>query len=209
MDESRTVSLASPGKARVADWFDDLASALLLKHYLCIGKEKYLITEIEFYLHNSSHPDPYAHRHERQLSCREWYFHRERAAARSFTRKGLDITFGDAKSYGGILIRALRREKDSKDIEGPSKVVDEILDVLKVGHVQDLFREKDWSNKIFQAKAPLFIGTESDMLDVPISITKRHGLSDRHDKDYREAPYRYRIYPEACKKVKQKAVRFI
>lgn len=130
----------------------------------------YQFVEFEFYcLDYNSHKDVFAHCDDLQLkTCSSWYFHRSgnnsahgwkfmndkendqenanwtnprpRAAFRSGTFKGLDITFGEEnKHFGGILIRSIRELKENPIastssmlspgdiIEGPCNTVNKIL----------------------------------------------------------------------------------
>ncbi|KAI0059517.1 hypothetical protein BV25DRAFT_1829053 [Artomyces pyxidatus] len=111
--------------ATVSSHFDEIAEHLL-RHTRIVcqvpaaksvddAEEEYKILELEFYLiKNEFHRDPYAHDHEEQRICGQWYFHRAPRRApftaspttkprcgasldrgyRGGTRKGLDITIG-------------------------------------------------------------------------------------------------------------------
>lgn len=115
------------------------------------------ITELEFYLqdlpNNSTntstntsvsgsqeereydHMDPFPHCMPIQLQPGQWYFHMMSAnrphSFKGGSYKGTDLTFGNSKSYAGILFRAAMMVDDSgckvKSIEGPSLLTDWIL----------------------------------------------------------------------------------
>ena len=93
--------------------------------------------EIEIYYYSKGHPDIFTHSDEIQLKRGCWYFHKKEG---SF--KGLDITFGDGASYGGILLRAIESLDNSVYIEGPSKLVDEILRLHGHKKVRDLLNDE-------------------------------------------------------------------
>ncbi|CAG8622430.1 23102_t:CDS:1 [Cetraspora pellucida] len=120
------------------DFIKDVANFLLRNTRLHLPpKRTFTILEIEFYLRDevNDHCDPFSHGHEHQLTCGEWYFHHVgRFGYRGGSRKGIDITFGSKNRniYGGILIRAIRDDETNQVIEGPSLVVDKILELCDV-----------------------------------------------------------------------------
>src|ERR1043165_4334096 len=94
----------------VADrWFTQIADRLLQGTQLIVGKQPHRFVEAEFYYYNDQHPDVFAHRDPLQLHVGRWYFHRTRGTYRSGSFKGMDLTFGDGKAFGGILIRSIER----------------------------------------------------------------------------------------------------
>lgn len=119
--------------------FHELAGVLLNQTLLEVNKSKYRICEIEFYVHSDAHRDPYAHQHPEQLKFGTWYFHQLKTkkgySFKGGNYKGLDITLGDGKSFVGILIRSI--ESSGERIDGPSLVVDEILNCLKIDSVAE------------------------------------------------------------------------
>ncbi|CAG8591508.1 11392_t:CDS:1 [Funneliformis caledonium] len=118
--------------------FTKIANFLLYHTRFHLPTERtFKFLEIEFYLNDATndHNDPYSHGHEQQLTCGEWYFHHVgKNGYRGGSRKGIDITFGsvDRKIYGGILIRAIQDELTNEVIEGPSLIVDKILETCGV-----------------------------------------------------------------------------
>ncbi len=102
---------------------------------LCAGKNKYELMEIEFYFNdNLNHQDTNTHGCKTQKQSNAWYLHQHKNCAdfKSGNYKGLDITFGDKNSYGGILIRGIKKISGDNVIAGPSKCVDEIMDSLNI-----------------------------------------------------------------------------
>ncbi|KAI8379321.1 uncharacterized protein BYT42DRAFT_613641 [Radiomyces spectabilis] len=130
--------------------FDRIASAMLLDYDLCIGENRYNMLEVEGYLKTQPehfHADPFCHGHPLQKRSGAWFFHHVGLSHgfRGGSRKGVDITVGDAKegSAGGMLIRAIQNESTGQLIEGPSLVVNEILSVLGESSIKNLV-ESHW-----------------------------------------------------------------
>ncbi|CAG8484578.1 hypothetical protein C2G38_2166252 [Gigaspora rosea] len=137
------------------DLAKNIANFLLRSTRLHLPPERtFTILEIEFYLRDevNDHFDPFSHGHEHQQTCGEWYFHHVgRLGYRGGSRKGIDITFGSKNRniYGGILIRAIRDDKTNQVIEGPSLVVDKILELCGVDQEGGIRRlvEIKWKGK--------------------------------------------------------------
>jgi len=55
---------------------------------------RFRLVEIEFYLKGGKHNDIFTHCNKDQLSCGEWYFHKQKEGYKGGSYKGLDITFG-------------------------------------------------------------------------------------------------------------------
>jgi hypothetical protein len=108
----------------------------IFKCSLLINGKPYRIIELEYYLYNNDHPDPFVHQHEEQKLSNCWYFRRKGG-----TFKGLDLTLGNNSSYFGVLIRTMETldAKNPEIISGPCKVVDKILELYGVNLVNDLF----------------------------------------------------------------------
>ena len=100
--------------------FDKLADCILNDIALVINDKEYSICDIEFYMYNSSHPDRYTSRDERQLRDGELIFYENR----------LEITLGDRDTYFGILIRSLL-ETDTGVMYSADKLLDQqVIDSL-------------------------------------------------------------------------------
>ena len=107
--------------------FNYIAEKLFKDYQLRVNSSYYRLLDIEFYYHaNDVHEDVYAHKHPTQLERGKWYFH----------ASGIDITFGNGKNHGGILIRAIAKisnkgNKDKhfieKEFHGPLIVKTELL----------------------------------------------------------------------------------
>ena len=102
--------------------FDEAAKFLLNEAQISVGEIAYEIVEIEFYYYHPNHQDPYIHGHDKQKEMGHWYFH----------GAGVDITFGDEKTFGGILIRGIKRGEQF--FSGPINSVDELLN--QIGDVE-------------------------------------------------------------------------
>lgn len=112
--------------------FSKLAKYLMNGFILVINKDKYQICEIEFYLNDGIHVDPFIHGDPHQSKIGRWYFHRQNSKGyKSGSFKGVDITFGynktNKKFLGGILIRSIMNLANDTVIEGPCNVVNTIL----------------------------------------------------------------------------------
>lgn len=105
---------------------DDIAQELFRNFKLQVNESFYRLIDIEFYYYAEGlHEDIYAHQHQAQLESAKWYFH----------GSGIDITFGNGKHFGGMLIRAIAKvspegEKSryfiEKEIHGPLNVKTEV-----------------------------------------------------------------------------------
>lgn len=96
--------------------FNRIAHNLLTCCYIKTANCDYFITEIEFYYGT----DPFIHGHATQLLGGLWYFH----------WSGIDITIGNSKTKGSILIRGVKKKSNGNNweyINGPLKVMRELL----------------------------------------------------------------------------------
>ena len=100
----------------IPTWFNAMAENLLYLLCLEVGKQRYAITEIEFYLCDAEHPDPYVHQHDQQLTWGQWYFN----------GMGLDLSFGNIKRHAGILIRGIKNMRTDTYTSGVTKVLQEL-----------------------------------------------------------------------------------
>lgn len=123
--------------------FDTLSTFILNRSTLLINNIPHKIIEIEFYCYDekNNHPDCFTHCNELQQNFARFYFHRYGTRATSTpkegTYKGLDITFGQAPRYLGILIRSIQLPKGTI-IQGPCNCVNHILDVLKMESAREI-----------------------------------------------------------------------
>ena len=103
--------------------FKRIANDLLNKWVLKVEDALYRITELEFYYRNGEfHNDTYVHGHDLQKQKGKWYFH----------GSGLDLTFGEGETHGGILIRAIYKINvgEEKYCYGPLNCILEIFSNL-------------------------------------------------------------------------------
>lgn len=106
---------------KIDDDFQRIANDLLNNWVIKAEDALYRITEIEFYYRDEAgkHDDSYIHGHQLQRQKGKWYFH----------GSGIDITFGNSKAYGGILIRAINKvnKGGEKYCYGPLNCILEIF----------------------------------------------------------------------------------
>ena len=83
--------------------------AATLQHRIVVRTESktFRITELEFYYHSRSHPDPYVHKGVEQRKHLHWYFNQA---------SSLDLTLGDQEtnSFGGIGLRGLELQDSTQ-----------------------------------------------------------------------------------------------
>ena len=190
-------------------WFDEIASQLLNQISFSIAGQDHRFSEIEFYYQNETHPDPFTHCDRLQLTTEKWYFHRFGNAYRGGSFKGLDITFGDSNSCGGILIRSIENP-DGKIIDGPCLCVNYILEKTGFAEVAELDRLLS-DRYIWDSNCPIFL--EQKRFEAkPIFTCARVGLSLKKAKNenkiarnmtqYLTRPYRYLNQPRQIRKGK-------
>lgn len=117
---------ARPAEADFAGWFDVIAHRLLNGCRVVANGVPVRLIEVEAYYHGPGHEDPFAHCDPVQLTAGRWYFHRTGGAYRGGSFKGLDLTFGDGRAFGGMLFRGVQ-SPDGSVIDGPSLTVDHLL----------------------------------------------------------------------------------
>jgi hypothetical protein len=163
---------------------DNIAEELFRNYKLQVNESFYRLIDIEFYYYAEGvHEDIYAHQHAAQLDSGKWYFH----------GSGIDITFGNGKNFGGILIRAIAKvsvegQKEKyfieKEIHGPLNVKTEICRNLNgvFDNVPNLLRLVDIS---FDKQGALMIepkhvittrriGLNADKEAVDVFFSKKH-----------------------------------
>ncbi|SMD42073.1 hypothetical protein SAMN00777080_0610 [Aquiflexum balticum DSM 16537] len=152
---------------------------MLNQYVLISGRRKFRICEIEFYYKEveGHHKDIYTHAHELQKSSGKWYQH----------GSGLDITCGNDKAYGGILIRALQ------ELNEEGEEINYIYGPLKSLHIlMENFGSVDKHEITFGLEKVHggFITSES------VLNATRVGLNPVHDKEMQQKMYRYFIFPQ-------------
>jgi hypothetical protein len=192
------------GPAAVA-WFDRIAERMLDGCRLMAGKEAHRFIEVEFYYCGAEHLDPFTHRDPLQLECGRWYFHRSRGTYRGGSFKGLDLSFGDGKAYGGVLIRGLETA-DGTIIDGPSVLVDHLL--VKTGKPtiaaldQAIAARLAWDSEgpLYLEDAPSAGSTAYRTARVGLTLKKARGQPEQPRFVLR--PYRYLTRPRETGKGK-------
>lgn len=138
----------------IQDQFSHIASQIIGSAIVVVGTRRaLLITEVEFYLTEDNHPDPFTHKDPLQAQPNRFYFHRQNAKSfKGGSFKGLDITFRlrDVPTFGGILLRSctevvLASEDENAEIvstegtlDGPCKLVDRLLALTQMDNIADL-----------------------------------------------------------------------
>ena len=128
--------------------FKKIADLLLNQYNLIIGNIEFEITEIEFYYNdNDKHYDKNIHRFNEQKKSNSWYIHKK-------GRGGIDITFGNSKHYGGILIRGIKEINSDKYINGPLNVLKEIQKILNKSRseLRNELKDKDIETSLVKLK---------------------------------------------------------
>lgn len=155
-------------------WFCRVADALLRRARLVVAGQGFRLLEVEIYRRADDQPDPFAHAEPAQLHPGRWYFHQTAGHYRGGSYKGLDITFGDGRSYGGILIRSVE-DAAGRIINGPSLLVDRILSLTSIATVAAL--DRAIGPAIWNPRSPVFLALNPDALKVEIYRSARVGLS--------------------------------
>lgn len=186
------------------DKFELFATHLLNDCVMYVGTQKYLLEEVEFYYHTDSHKDSYVHQIQDQKTSQQWYFHKYKTGVyKSGTYKGMDLTFGNAKTYGGILIRAIQNVGSGEYVIGPCNVVNHILKQLSISDVQDLVSGMK-SSDAFSDKNLFYLkkekGTNNTIFKGP-----RVGLSAKYPQ-YMFLNYRFLKSPNVTLKYKDTLV---
>lgn len=160
------LDIVTESRTTIQQSFDRIASELIHGWHLKVNNTIYSFTEIEFYFFMTDlHQDTATREHNYDKGL--WRFH----------QNGLDITFQSLdNSDGGILLRGLKTESDY--INGPVRVLEHI------------FRQMD---------SIVLLNKEFGLIEkkVPtqeyIYKTKRQGLLDNPENDFKEELYRYFI----------------
>ncbi len=190
--------------------FTVVADRLLNGTQLLVAGQPYRLIEIEFYLFTTDHPDPFSHRNPLQLQCGRWCFHRTGGSYRNGSFKGLDLSVGNSTAFGGILIRSILKP-DGTLINGPSRCVDHLLSVLRMGSVAELDRVLA-GRLAWDGDNPLSLWRSDALEHREIIRTARVGLSLKRAKAasamtrYLMLPYRFLSEPWKIGKGKRHTV---
>jgi hypothetical protein len=190
----------------LAAWFDVIARRMLCGCRLLVAGEAYRFTEVEMYYHGGTRLDPFSHRDPIQSSSGRWYFHRTGGVYRGGSFKGLDLTFGGPKAFGGILIRSVELEGGVL-VDGPSLCVDYLLSRTHKATVA-MLDEAIRRRAAWDRNNPMYLQWLKNVDDRPILKTARVGLSLRRFSNSDVAtrfilrPYRYLSEPRRIGKGK-------
>jgi hypothetical protein len=199
------------------DTIKQLMNNVLISTKMINGETKYFrMCELELYLTDADHKDPFTHCDEQQMSNQCWYFHRMRNSYKEGTFKGLDITIGTpGVRYCGILIRSLcEMTTDGKTwtetdrfIEGPCNCVNALIDNSSV---KDFLKNVTHiPMNIYSNVMDLKIIRVADLPIEEIYVGKRYGLSEKTEdpNNFRNAPYRFVTHIKKIKKQKSDLVK--
>ena len=187
------------------DWFTRIAEQLLNGSRLIVGQRPYRMVEIEFYYWSKEHPDPFTHRDPVQFHTGYWYFHRSHGVYRGGSFKGLDLTFGQNVTSGGIIIRGLETP-DGRLIDGPSLCMDHLLDATGAATVAEL--DRTICNRAWEKNNPLRLTAIKVRENRTLFRSPRVGLMLKRVEARTDAtrfvmlPYRYLTEPSRIKKGK-------
>lgn len=154
-------------------WFEAIATHLMNRCALRVGISCFRITECEVYYHAPGHEDPYVHGAIYKDSGQQTIGHLYLNKA-----GGLDLTFGHAPAYGGVLIRGIRNLETNEYTNQITGVVKELFRAL--GDIT-----------VGASCLELVEGGVYKKLDVARS--QRVGLKHRQEdqQDYLHRPYRF------------------
>ena len=189
--------------------FGELADLLLNRTTLFIADHPCRITELELYFHGLGHLDPFTHNDPIQLQLGTWYFHRSGTQYRSGTYKGLDIAFGSAGAFGGILLRGIEAVAGSGSlIDGPCNLVDHILAITGSPSIAALVSRLGATIEDPTRRSPLHLALDAHPRPAqPIYATPRIGLTIKKGntparRRFIARPYRFLSEPARIRKGK-------
>jgi len=194
--------------SQFAKEFDVIADKLLNGVELVINGKPHRFCEIEFYLKGGIHQDIFTHCDSQQLSCAQWYFHKNGNRYRTGNYKGLDITFAkEDNCHGGILIRSLEDLSDHKLYDGPCVCVNHILSLVGCADVTDIVQIENFSWEANKEESCLYLRHPSaplarrNIVNGPrVGLTLKRKGGDRPS--YIGMGYRYLSMPKQIKKGK-------
>jgi len=156
---------------------------IINNYVLQINNLKIELKELEFYFFDcQKHPDIYVHQNELQKETSNFLYVHESWC----NYGGLDLTFGNKKYYGGILIRGIKL--NNIYIAGPATIRNYIMEKLGKNFngfidMQNYFNEI--KNKIYLSKK------DNIFLDIDIMHSTRYNLGKKENPIYKNAFYRF------------------
>lgn len=193
-------------KNTIQNWFINIAQHLLNHSLLLVNNTPHRLLEIEFYYFAPTHQDFFTHRDTLQTDPGKWYFHRHGGTYKGGTFKGLDVTFGEGDTHGGILIRTIEASNGNL-ICGPSLCVDYLLSHTNSNSIAAL-DEKVAQYTAWDQRNILRLETAPIGRIQPIFSTARVGLSLKKSTASNNMhlfilrPYRYLTEPRKISKGK-------
>lgn len=192
----------------------ELAKYLLFETHIVVNGHNYRMLEIELYICNKTHNDIFTHCHKEQKNMLTWYFHQMSEKDHSYkggTYKGMDITCGIDNGYGGILIRTIMNETDNTVIEGPCKVVNEILSKTGEECIKDLVINKLNNDKSCLNNNLLKLEEKhydiEDMFCAPRIGLSMKGKNIEEKQNWLNSNYRFIVLKDNIKKEKRKMIK--
>ena len=206
--------------------FKNVATKLMSEFAIKKGNDYYQMVEIEFYWYSHNHPDLSVY--PRKSKAGNWYLHPSGVdiTLESCVVKGTndcvdeDVStlrerWKDAKgkqnvdysgfSYGGILIRSLRKFKPTNDptnsasfILGPWNCCDALFDYIPCdGNFKDI--NTMLPEITYYDKVEMMPGLDKKMENIEgnlICEAKRNGISEKHSVKYKDAHYCFYVNPD-------------
>ncbi len=170
--------------------FCNIASTLLNSYLLVLEGHRFRLTTIEFYYYRETiHPDRTTHAlryqraRERQRLKGEWYLHKQSISKR-LTYKGVDLTFGDGESYGGILIKEVEEIGVTTKSYSQSKFIDRVIEILSP-------RTKEEFVEMIEKERRLKLFYEPNLPKYLVLNHRRKGLKQQDG--FFDAPYAFSL----------------
>jgi len=192
------------GQNLTSNEFGDISNQIMNCMVFRIKDKTFRICEIEMYLNNQTHNDPYVHSNQDQKNFGKFYFHKySNGTYKSGTWKGMDIVLGNQDTYFGILIISIMDLDTNTFIEGPCKCVNKLLEQFDCFDVNELFNKRANPNVQIDLTDNWIRFEKNDLLEKKdIFVGKRIGLSDKYP-EYQNKLYRYVIFENKIKKEKK------
>ena len=222
-------------KGKAFDVFKKVATKLMSEYAIKKGDDYYQMVEMEFYWYSPSHPDLSVY--PRNSKAGNWYLHpsgvditlescvedidklrknweaskKKQCEAAENQNVNQDVIYTKF-SYGGILIRTLRKFKpkyrdndnlynkkeENNYINGPWKCCDKMFDYLPCNGKSEGIG-KMLPEIIHIDKEDMMPDLEKDMEKIEgdlICKAKRNGISEKHSVQYKDAYYCFYINPD-------------
>jgi len=171
-------------KEDIQEIFNETAKEIMNSYILNIDNLKIELTEIEFYYFNcNTHDDHYVHIDKLQKNtCSFLYVHRK-----NYPRGGIDITFGNEKFYGGILIRGIKI--DDKFISGSATIKKYIMEEIS----QEINDHKSLQEYFTIYKKNIYLHKRRNNRNNSYKIysSTRVGLNQEIDENFYNKKYRF------------------